>query len=312
MKDIWKSAEERAASIASDQPPAISSSPAGSEADQIVDFVWQASAHVSESPAIRAVREKALQSPSRQHFSTLRRFQPLALAACLLLFLATGVTFLMRSMPGQNTALALITGPGEQRSVRLSDGSEILLDSNSRFEPQSLAERRGGRLVYGRALFTVAHDARHPFIVTAQGGETTALGTRFVVDNQNVAVSVQLLEGSVEIQCISCNDGQAKLRLVPGQQAQYAEKSTVHLTGAFTDRRWISGQLSFENDSLPAVAQSLSRYTAKPIHIAPSARLERVTGVFDIKEHANFADALAVATNLRIEKSEDGTITLKK
>ncbi|WP_460941591.1 FecR family protein [Spirosoma daeguense] len=86
-------------------------------------------------------------------------------------------------------------------NVALMDGSTIKLQprsSVSYYEPFGKPSRNIS--LTGDALFTVAKDPNHPFVVLANGFTTTALGTQFWVRAaKSENVSVQLLEGRVVV-----------------------------------------------------------------------------------------------------------------
>lgn len=86
--------------------------------------------------------------------------------------------------------------------VALMDGSVIKLQSHSelRFDEPFQNNRRDIALI-GKAFFKVAKDKTKPFIVTAGGLSTTALGTSFWVDENKRLhkINVRLLTGKVVI-----------------------------------------------------------------------------------------------------------------
>src|SRR5688572_20752857 len=59
------------------------------------------------------------------------------------------------------------TQVGEQRSIALSDGSTIELNSRTKVRVNYSEHERGLELIEGQALFRVAKDASRPFIVTS-------------------------------------------------------------------------------------------------------------------------------------------------
>src|ERR1700736_1131356 len=91
------------------------------------------------------------------------------------------------------------TGVGEQRIVRLDDGTRLSLNSGTRVRiAYDDSERRVG-LQRGEANFEVAHNPARPFIVTAGNHQVTALGTVFVVRYEAAQTAVTLLEGKVAV-----------------------------------------------------------------------------------------------------------------
>ncbi len=97
-----------------------------------------------------------------------------ALACCLLLL-----------MPGwqfwQSLSADYRTATGEQRLVQLSDGSSVLLDTDSAFSTDFSQHRRCVILHNGEAHFKIAKDARRPFDVEAA---RFALSVRHLMSNK--------------------------------------------------------------------------------------------------------------------------------
>ncbi|MGE5501698.1 MAG: FecR family protein, partial [Ignavibacteriales bacterium] len=91
------------------------------------------------------------------------------------------------------------THVGEQRTVRLEDGSVLALNTDTKVVVHYTKARRDLRLVRGEAQFDVAKNRARPFIVTAEGEQVRAVGTSFVVRDEGHAVSVTLLEGKVTV-----------------------------------------------------------------------------------------------------------------
>ncbi|MGO4875119.1 FecR family protein [Pedobacter psychrotolerans] len=85
--------------------------------------------------------------------------------------------------------------------INLSDGSRVTLQpksSLSYYEPFNSKSRNIS--MQGEVTFKVAKDKHHPFIVSAGGFTTTALGTEFTIStvHQN-RITVKLLEGKVVV-----------------------------------------------------------------------------------------------------------------
>jgi len=91
------------------------------------------------------------------------------------------------------------TAIGEQRLVRLSDGTRVSLNSDSQVVVDYDTVQRRVRLKRGEAFFEVAKDMERPFIVSAGAREVTALGTAFVVRYEEGRTAVTLVEGKVAV-----------------------------------------------------------------------------------------------------------------
>ena len=91
------------------------------------------------------------------------------------------------------------TGVGEQRNIKLPDGTLIGLDADTAINLDYSDSERRIKLPRGRAFFDVANDATRPFVVEASGGTVTALGTRFTVHQWGDTVTVSVEERSVSV-----------------------------------------------------------------------------------------------------------------
>src|SRR6266853_5244249 len=100
-----------------------------------------------------------------------------------------------------------VTEPGEQRTIRLADGSTVEMDSRSRVRLEFTDAERTVELVDGQALFRVAKNPSRPFIVVSGDARVRAVGTQFDVYKKRDGTTVTVIEGRVAV-------------LAPGQTAQ--------------------------------------------------------------------------------------------
>ncbi len=91
------------------------------------------------------------------------------------------------------------TAVGEARTLRLPDGSRIVLNTDSAVRVAYGADRRAIELTRGEAHFEVAKDARRPFTVRVGGVAVRAVGTAFNVRRQADSVEVLVTEGRVDV-----------------------------------------------------------------------------------------------------------------
>ncbi|MGF7174154.1 FecR family protein [Azospirillum doebereinerae] len=176
------------------------------------------------------------------------------------------------------------TRPGERRTVSLPDESTVLLNTATALSVTFTPEERRISLEAGEAFFEVAKDPDRPFIVTARGGETRAVGTAFAVRDNGDLVRVMVTEGIVEVTALSV----APVSLGAGQGIDYGPKATMtapyHVNEAVATA-WRRGKLIFNQRPLVEVAAEMSRYSAGRI-VVTSEELKRlpVTGVFELDD----------------------------
>lgn len=192
------------------------------------------------------------------------------------------------------------TAPGEQRTVALADGSQLVLDGGAHVT----MDRRRPRevtLVAGRALFEVVHDERRPFLVNVGETTLTDLGTVFDVTRLQDGVRVAVSEGAVRVDASS---GSAVLN--PGDSviatSQGLERRPVDID-AVDD--WREGRLSWNDERLAVVAQDLSRVLDRPIRVAPALADRRFSGSLTTGGPVNGQQA-RIALLLGVAVIEDG------
>ncbi|KRP71166.1 siderophore-interacting protein [Pseudomonas paralactis] len=182
-----------------------------------------------------------------------------------------------------------VTQKGEVRTVQLADGSKVELDSASAIRLDYDGVQRGISLLQGSAVFDVAPmkgEEPRPFVVHSAGGQTRALGTRFVVEREGQSQAwVGVLQHSVEVSMqASPTTGPAERVVQQGQAARYSpDDGVVSLDQFDVDRAtsWRRGVLIFDRQPLAKVIEQLNRYRPGRVVLADAALGEReVSGVF--------------------------------
>jgi transmembrane sensor len=206
----------------------------------------------------------------------------------------------------------LVTGPGEQRTVELRDGTQVSLNANSRVIVQFDDRVRKVTLASGEVLFNVIKHQPRPFVVVIGDRKIIATGTSFVVRREEPtgpAFAVTLVEGRVAIEPISWPDvlpsepATGLKYLNPGERLRIADNATEMRDSPSIERvlAWQRGKLIFEDTSLSEAAAEFNRYGSNKITIdGPALGKLRVGGVFRIGDPSSFAQAMANAYHLRV------------
>jgi transmembrane sensor len=218
----------------------------------------------------------------------------------------------------------LVTGPGEQRTVELSDGTQVSLNANSRIVIQYDDRVRKVSLVKGEALFNVIKHQIRPFVVIIGDRKVVAVGTSFEVrreDPSGSAFAVTLVEGRIAIEPISSPDALPSeslsgLKLLnPGERLRFDGRATEKKDSPAIERvtAWQRGQLIFDDSSLGEAAMEFNRYGSRRLSIeGPDLARLRVGGVFRISDPSSFAQAMANAYHLRIINRGDTIVLTDK
>lgn len=182
-----------------------------------------------------------------------------------------------------------ITDKGEVRTVHLADGSTVELDSASAIRLEYDGVQRRISLIQGSAIFDVAPmvgEETRPFVVQSAGGQTRALGTRFVVEREaDRQAWVGVLQHSVAVTLqASPQKGSTDGLLKEGQAARYSAQEGIVPLDQFDVERatsWRRGVLIFDRQPLAKVIEQLNQYRPGRVLLADSDLGEReVSGVF--------------------------------
>lgn len=172
------------------------------------------------------------------------------------------------------------TVTGQRRHLRLDDGSQIDLNTDSAVDIAFSPELRLIRLLRGEILVQTASDSR-PFIVEAPQGSVHALGTRFLVRCGRDVTEVCVLDKAVELRPL--NHPSRVQRLNAGQQAHFDRDEVSAVTPAPAGAgAWTQGMLTVIDWRLGDFIAELSRYRSGVLRCAPSIANLRLSGAFRI------------------------------
>lgn len=210
----------------------------------------------------------------------------------------------------------LVTRIGEIRSLRLADGSTVILDTDTELLEEFSAQRRDLELIRGRARFDVAHEPR-PFVVHAGQSLVTAHGTLFDVRLDGARASVRLLRGAIDVALSGpVARGSRQKRLRPGD-AVWSEATTgvtsLPSTGApmASQAGWPDALLDFDHIDLRALAAEANRYSQTKLLLQSDAVGQlAVSGTFKVGDAARLADHLALLLDLDVQRRDNGDVVL--
>jgi len=265
-----------------------------------LDLGWQKAGRLTvlQQGQLRPTKKPAMPSlrPVLQRFAVVAGLTGVAIAGWFELSSPTQVTY--------------ATSVGGREIVRLVDGSQIELNTNTVVRISDRRNRREVWLDRGEAYFEVAHDAAHPFVVNAGDVRLTDLGTKFSIRRNADQLKVAVSEGGVRLET---NVGPAAARtldLTPGEVAlasasgvSVGREEKVELKNALA---WRSGVLIFHRTTLADAAAEFNRYNHRQIVITDPkiARLE-IGGTFPTTDVEGFAEVSRDVLHLRVAKNGD-------
>lgn len=209
------------------------------------------------------------------------------------------------------------TGIGEQKLVVLADGSRVELNARTRLEVHFGQRARHIDLLEGQALFKVAKDAAHPFVVTSGDLVVRAVGTEFDVDRKQSATTVTVLEGRVAVRTLGEPGlqpvGSANLDTLPaqvfvgaGEQVSASGHRPPHAARAnvAAATAWTHGSLVFEGSRLADVVEEFNRYNEQQLVVGePRLNDMLISGVYTPTDPALLVRFLREQPTLRLQES---------
>jgi len=161
--------------------------------------------------------------------------------------------------PAQLYAQSFFVPSGQRAMITLSDNTSVWLNSNSSicFE---CSEGKRVALLTGDALFDVAKDPQHPFVVRAGSREITVLGTKFEVSAySDTTFSLNLYEGLVEFRD---KETRQYAQVHPNQRIELDENGVYHLKNVALQgtSRWAEGYYCFDDASYCEILKTIGEY----------------------------------------------------
>lgn len=248
----------------------------------------------AEGDAVEALRTRPVASvrsvmPARRTGAPRRSMMAAAVAV-----LALGGAWIGWSQRPQPWVLE--TAPGEQRTVTLSDGSELSLAGGTRLTLDRKRPREVA-LESGRALFVVVHDEARPFVVEVGDTTLTDLGTTFDVTRLEAGTRVGVSEGLVRVDArgrsATLNPGDGVMANAAGLERRAVSTDAV--------AAWREGRLAYTGETLAVVAEDLERALNRPVEVDPAVAGRRFSGSLAVT-----ADADRLARLLGVAVVEDG------
>jgi transmembrane sensor len=210
------------------------------------------------------------------------------------------------------------TAVGEQRTMTLSDGTSITLNTDTVLTVSYRKDERRIHLERGEAFFDDVTNPSRPFIVQVGDRQVRALGTVFDVRRNADSLAILLIEGGVEV---SQSQG-ASPDASPPQPTTLAPGERLTLDahgGKVLDRprpaeitAWSKGQLMFDNATLAQAIAEFDRYGGTPIELGdPALASLGVSGVFAIRDPSEFAGAVAQLHGLKVVRA-NGKVLIER
>ncbi|CAM3859177.1 Protein FecR [Pseudomonas reidholzensis] len=168
------------------------------------------------------------------------------------------------------------TRTGERRPLRLEEGSQLVLNTDSRVDVRFTAGERLIVLHQGEIAVTTGKDPR-PFSVQTVDGRVLALGTRFSVRLHRDFTVVSVQEHAVQVCAVQRVEAGQALTFAAGQVGPVRRE-------AVDGSSWTTGMLIAIDWRLGDFIQELARYRPGYLGCAEAVAQMRISGSFRLDD----------------------------
>jgi transmembrane sensor len=196
------------------------------------------------------------------------------------------------------------TSTAEQKTITLSDGSQITLAPKSALTVDFSPHQRRLNLLKGKAFFDVTPNPDRPFIVMSGQTQTTVLGTAFNIKRTNIGTRVSVEEGYVQVKDYSTAHTISE-QLQAGDQLQvtWHQSSVRSQLNPADIALWRTGKLVARNLSIGELIDILRSYYKGSIIVqAPNFEALHVSGLYELNQPEKTLNNLADSYNAKVTK----------
>ncbi len=255
-----------------------------------------------------ASRLSALRTPMRQSAPGWRILPLFARIAAVIAIVGVGGLVSANYFTSSETH-TYTTALGARKTLALSDGSRIELNTNTVLRVATNTSDRTVWLDKGEAYFDIKHDAARPFVVFAAGHRITDLGTKFSVRQNEDRVEIALMEGKARVDTDNAASPRSAV-LTPGEVA-IATADKLSVTQApvqklTSELSWRQGQLSFTETALGDAVVEFNRYNKTKLVVNdPAIASMKINGTFPTDGAEMFARVAQHILQLRAAHHEN-------
>lgn len=268
--------------------------------------------HILANPRQARLAQRALTAPDLSRRNALK-------ALSVLLMAGTSGYWAVESGTLSRWRADYRTATGEQRTVTLDDGTEIILNSGSALAVDYNPKQRRVALLEGEVFIRTAqtasstdtntHDSpASPFILDVPQGRMQPLGTRFAVRIFDHECRLAVYEGQVRLTPRQHSESHT---LTAGQSSRFSVDGWSPVTPVDEqESAWIQGMIVVSRMPLGEFVAELNRYRPGMLRVDPDIAALTVSGTYPITRTDQVLEALASALPIKISTVTRYWVTL--
>lgn len=295
----------------------LAADPSHLSAIEFLEPAWQASNRPRHTPGSVNLRHYVGHAMARR-----RGHRRRLLAATLATAAAFTIGLFLFHPTQQASPVATVSLRPDSRV--LPDGSIVQLNVGAEIEVAFTSATRTVHLLRGEALFEVAKDTAHPFVVDAGPLSVRAVGTAFSVRRDTGEIDVLVTEGRVAVEFAQLQDQPAAAPLhvdagsritvpVAGLASPLAPLSPAPVADVESELSWRNRRVEFSGTPLSEAVDYFNRNNC--LQLSPGndeVGALRISGVFWTDDSEAFARALEISLGLTAIPAGTDRIVLRR
>jgi ferric-dicitrate binding protein FerR (iron transport regulator) len=281
------------------------------EATQLLTLISQKEKPVSQKQLSEAEQQLLLAIHSEDKVVNIKRNRVWYVAAAAViaaLLITAGLYYFSAS----NKEIQLATQYGQVKHERLPDGTEVVLNANSKVSYGKWKEGTTREVwINGEALFHVKKTPEHSkFIVHTNAFDIEVTGTIFNVINTTGKSNIILQEGSVKIHRTGVED----IIMKPGDFVEVADDHIQKKTVTKQDYlAWTENKLVFDNTSLQEIATIIHNHYGVEVKLSgKDVANKTITGIMPNDNLDVLLKALETALDCNIQRMNNHILISSK
>ncbi len=197
------------------------------------------------------------------------------------------------------------TAKGEHRTIDLSDGSQLILNTATLVDVEFTSSDRLIRLQQGEIFIRTGsksspHTDHRSLQVITRESHLRAIGTRFFVRQEENQTRLHVEEGAV---AITTENSSQPVIAHPGQKYVIdMNDATLATDNSFDTTGWVNGVLIASEMRLADFLTELSRYREGWLHCDPAVANLLVSGVFQLDDIDHVLEAVTRTLPVKISR----------
>ena len=193
----------------------------------------------------------------------------------------------------------------------LPDGSAITFEGESQLShPKHFGLSDRSVNFEGTALFDVAKDESHPFVVHCNGMDVEVLGTTFLLHADEGKSFVDLYNGKVRMTSLDATgNAMARVELNPGERGVWnadGELKMMTYPEVKEEQLRVEHVLVFDDASLASIVETLEYIFDIKINLDENCASKKITARFtDEDPIEEVLETIAVVSNVTVTKTDD-------